>query len=451
VSIIRWNGIDHPTSFVNSTQLTTTIQKSELAAAGTVTVTVFNPTPGGGEATPPLTFTIGQGNTQTTLTQSNNPSVWQQTVTFTATVTQTFGMLRPRDIAPSGTMTFTDSTTGNTICGGVAVNNWQAMCSTSALTVGLHSIIATFSGDANYTGSASTALAHTVNRADTQTTLVSSFNPSVVGQSVTFTATVGLSGTTKPVSKSPGFVGCTFGGMVQFKDGATNLGTLQSLDSNCRATFTTNSLAVGTHPITAFYSGDANYNSSTSNQVNQVVNNAKLFMPFVARNFANAPNLVVDNLIVTSNDVQVVIKNIGTQPVVNEFWVDLYINPNTVPTQVNQIWQMMGSQGIVWGVAASALPIKPGETRTLSILNDPNQYYWPSLSNFKLPLTNATVYVQVDSANAGVWYGAVLENHEIAGTAYDNISKFTVTSGVVTLPVFASSNPRTLGNLPPRP
>jgi uncharacterized protein (TIGR03437 family) len=47
-SRVRFNGADLPTSFVSGTQLTATIPASSLAAAGTASITVFNPAPGGG-------------------------------------------------------------------------------------------------------------------------------------------------------------------------------------------------------------------------------------------------------------------------------------------------------------------------------------------------------------------------------------------------------------------
>ena len=37
----------------------------------------------------------------------------------------------------------------------------------------------------------------------------------------------------------------------------------------------------------------------------------------------------------SSNSAQVVIKNQGNAAVVGEFWVDLYVNPNPVPTGIN--------------------------------------------------------------------------------------------------------------------
>src|SRR6185312_11382191 len=48
-----------------------------------------------------------------------------------------------------------------------------------------------------------------------------------------------------------------------FKDGSTSLGTA-SLDGAGQATITTSALTLGTHAITAVYSGDSAFGSSTS-------------------------------------------------------------------------------------------------------------------------------------------------------------------------------------------
>jgi hypothetical protein len=94
----------------------------------------------------------------------------------------------------------------------------------------------------------------------TTTALKSSQNPSTFGKSVTFTATV--------TSKLRG----TITGTVTFKDGTTTLGTPVALNSAGVATFATKTLSVGTHSITARYSGDSNFNSSMSAVLSQVVN-----------------------------------------------------------------------------------------------------------------------------------------------------------------------------------
>jgi uncharacterized protein YegL len=138
------------------------------------------------------------------------------------------------------------------------------------------------------------------------------------------------------------------------------------------------------------------------------------------------PDLVVQDLIVTATGVEVIIKNLGPGPVLpeNDFWVDVYIAPDTPPTGANDIWEFMGKTGLVWGV--TALPVlqndtvmQPGETRSL-FLHSP--HYWPSLSNFSGTIPPGTaVYAQVDSANAETNYGGVREVHEVNGGTYNNI------------------------------
>jgi hypothetical protein len=69
---------------------------------------------------------------------------------------------------------------------------------------------------------------------------------------VTFTATV--------TAVAPG--AGTRTGTVTFKDGATVMGT-GTLNASGQATYTTSSLTVGSHVITAVYGGDGNFNGST--------------------------------------------------------------------------------------------------------------------------------------------------------------------------------------------
>ncbi len=47
-SVVRWNGGDQATAFVNSSQITAQIPAANIGTTGTVVVTVFNPAPGGG-------------------------------------------------------------------------------------------------------------------------------------------------------------------------------------------------------------------------------------------------------------------------------------------------------------------------------------------------------------------------------------------------------------------
>src|SRR5207249_3711202 len=90
------------------------------------------------------------------------------------------------------------------------------------------------------------------------TALAAAPNPAVVGQPVTLTATV----TCDAVVPT---------GSVTFFDGATPLTGPVPVNGSGMATFTTSSLAIGSHTLTAQYSGDANCSGSTSNAVTVTV------------------------------------------------------------------------------------------------------------------------------------------------------------------------------------
>jgi hypothetical protein len=118
-------------------------------------------------------------------------------------------------------------------------------------------------------GQSTTTYNQVVNKAPivvgTNLVLATSGTPSVYGSSVTFTATMtAVGGGALPT------------GTIQFQDNAVNLGSAVAVNGSGIATYTTSSLIVGTHPITAVYSGDTNYLGATSSTVNQVVTKAVL-------------------------------------------------------------------------------------------------------------------------------------------------------------------------------
>jgi PKD repeat protein len=150
-----------------------------------------------------------------------------------------------------------------------------------------------------------------------------------------------------------------------------------------------------------------------------------IYLPIVYQNYAFAPDLVVDRIIAASNSIQVVISNQGDAPVENrfenEFWVDVYINPDRAPASVNETWQIVGSHGIVWGVTQAALPLNAGEILTLTVTSAGGTHYYAGESDPLWPLpAGSTLYAQVDSAHENTTYGAIYENHEIMGTPYEN-------------------------------
>jgi hypothetical protein len=154
-------------------------------------------------------------------------------------------------------VTFKD---GGAVLGTATLNgSGQAPFSTTNLTAGTHSITADYSGDTNFLTSSSSPLSQTVNPASTTTTLISAPNPSLVGQPVTFTATVGSS------------TGGIATGTVRFQEGKTVLGS-SALNAQGKAIFITSSLSTGSHNIKAVYAGTSSYGGSTSTNIKQVVN-----------------------------------------------------------------------------------------------------------------------------------------------------------------------------------
>ena len=206
-------------------------------------------------------------STTTTITSSLNPSDFGQRVTFTVGITSGTASL-------NGTVTITDTFNGaqTTLVSGLAVvssgTSATATYSTSTLPVGQHSIVAAYGNDTNGHSSSTSIdngaspLPQIVNEVTT-TTLTSSGSPSTLGASVTFTATVAISGGG----------GVTPDGTVTFMNGTTVLGTPQALPANGIVTYATAALPLGNNPITAVYSGDATIEvlGSTSAVVTQEV------------------------------------------------------------------------------------------------------------------------------------------------------------------------------------
>ncbi|MFM8934160.1 MAG: Ig-like domain repeat protein, partial [Gemmataceae bacterium] len=197
-------------------------------------------------------------STTATLSSNNNPSHLNDAVTFTATVSPASGT-----VAPTGTVSFYDGATllgtGTLSASGL---NAIASFTTSSLTVGAHSITAAYGGSNAFDPSTSGVLTQTVDGAPpspvaTSVVVASNINPSNLGQTVTFTATV---------TAAKGIPS----GTVNFLDGTTIIGT-GTLNTQGFATFQTSTLAVGTHLITAAFQASATYSASTSSVVKQVV------------------------------------------------------------------------------------------------------------------------------------------------------------------------------------
>jgi hypothetical protein len=135
----------------------------------------------------------------------------------------------------------------------------QAVLTLSTLGAGSHSVSVSYAGNGQYIGSSSGSVSLTVAKVATTTTIASAPNPSVLGQNVTFTATVVSTTGAIPV------------GTVTFKKGAVTLGT-GTIDGTGHATFSTTALPEGPNNVNAVYGGSTNFLGSASANLNQRVN-----------------------------------------------------------------------------------------------------------------------------------------------------------------------------------
>jgi len=244
-------GVSGPVTFSNGS---TPIGTAPIVG-GVATITVSNlplgtnpitaSTPGDANnnpaTSPPVSITVVKTAPTVAVTSSLNPSIINQSVTFTATA----------PTGATGTITFLD---GSTVLGTGTLNNGQTTLTTSTLTIGSHTITVSYGGDSSNSPATSVPLTQIVTKVTSTVTVVSSVNPSNINQAVTFTATASTGAT----------------GTITFLDGSTSLGT--GTLNNGQATLTTSTLTAGSHTITVSYGGDTNNSAATSAPLNQVVN-----------------------------------------------------------------------------------------------------------------------------------------------------------------------------------
>jgi hypothetical protein len=224
-----------------------------------------------GEDSPDVTLVIGAPAAVSTALSLSAPSPASVPfgspgpVTLSATLTTTPGATPVAGASVAFTVDGSSAGSATTNGSGVAT---LSTYNPSALSVNSHNVQASFTGatitGTTYNASTSGTQTLTVTQASTTTALTSAPNPSSFGQSATFTATVTV--------VAPG--GGTPTGNVDFKEGATTLGSgsLSTVGGVQQATFSTTTLTVGTHNVTATYVGSTNHTTSTSSQVAQVVN-----------------------------------------------------------------------------------------------------------------------------------------------------------------------------------
>lgn len=198
--------------------------------------------------TAPDARTTIQAATAVQLSTPDQPSVFGQNITLMAVVTA------PADApTPAGEVIFT---LGSRVLGRAPLEaDGRARFVVAGLTVGEHTLSATFVGSELFLGS-SADLTHSVLRAGTSTSLRSSHTSLTEGQLLTLTVDVDV---LRPGSGAPT-------GNVLFRAGERVLGRVP-LTSLGQAMFTTTELGIGHHTLTASYEGDTNFLGSFSNSV----------------------------------------------------------------------------------------------------------------------------------------------------------------------------------------
>jgi len=196
---------------------------------------------------PAITVIVQLSPTATSLTSSANPVTLGQSVSFTATASGGSSV-------PTGSIQFMD---GSVVLGSVPVGaNGSATLSTSTLPFGTHSISAIYEGDADHATSTSVVLSERIVEAAT-VSLSSSANPSIFGANILYTIKVTGVGSQIPT------------GTVIFRDGSSVLGT-SAVDGSGTASLQNASLAVGSHTISASYSGDTSYSTASATLIQTV-------------------------------------------------------------------------------------------------------------------------------------------------------------------------------------
>jgi hypothetical protein len=220
--------------------------------AGTNTITAAY----GGDAkflaasSQPLTQVITKVPTVTWLRTNKTPTAFGETVAITALVRGGYG---------GSVVFFVDGAEASTV---PLASYGQALFTTRGLSVGSHTVTATYSGSPEVLASKASGIAQVVVKSSTRAAVVASASSVSLGAPVQLTATVS--------AVSPGSGVPT--GTVTFKgDNGVIVAAGVPVGPNGQAVVSTTSLARGTRQITAVYSGSGSYNASTSSTISVII------------------------------------------------------------------------------------------------------------------------------------------------------------------------------------
>lgn len=250
-----------------------------------------------GSSSSSLTQTVGKTTTATTVVSSLPSAGVNQPVTFTATITPAIsGATNPTGTVsftytpPGGSATALICTPAQPVTVSTTAGVTTAACTASLPANGNFTITATYSGDGNFTGPTSGTVVQPVGLTPTTTTVVSSLPTSFVNESVTFTATVTptITGSTSPTGTVA--FASKLGGQIVILCASAPLNNTTGI-ATCAAPLP----SAGSYAITATYSGDTNFQSSSNSgsaltqTVNQPTTTVALTSSLPASSVVNQP------------------------------------------------------------------------------------------------------------------------------------------------------------------
>jgi len=299
-NVIVSDGSQSCTGAINSSGIGSCVITSTTAGTKTLTATYqgdsnFNAS----AASPGVSHTVSKADTTTVVNSDTpDPSVFGQSYTVNATVS----VNAPGAGTPTGSIGVSDGTNTCTI-----TLPSPTTCSLPSTSPGAKTITATYNGDANFNASPGATASHTVNQGTTNTAVISSVNPSITGQSVTFTATVGAA---SPAVGTPT-------GTVQFIVDGSSFGAPVTLSGGI-ATTNTSALTAGSHTVSANYGGDTNFVSSSGSLAGgQNVSNTATWNGAASTSWTTAGNWVTGAVPGSTNDVSIPAAGVTNEPTIS--------------------------------------------------------------------------------------------------------------------------------------
>ena len=198
----------------------------------------------GSSTTQSYTQTVQKATPSISINGPTYPVTVENSLTLTATLVTV-----SRQVAPTGSVQFSDN--GAYLGTSPIAESGIATLTTSTLKAGPHTLGASYIGDGNY-NSASKSYVQQIQKVTPSMSISGPGSQSTAGKSILFTAA--LDGFSGPIVPS---------GNVQFLDNGKVLGT-GTLSGSGRAVFSASHLTTGIDTISAYYSGDSNFNNASA-------------------------------------------------------------------------------------------------------------------------------------------------------------------------------------------